>query len=485
MSTAGMKCAAAFLGAMVALASPLLAAATAQDYAMRWSLTLSRDDGGAYRATLDESVYRQLQDPQLRDFVVINRDGAAVPTELFAPEEAMAKPAQRIALPWFALPATPAGSGAQGWELISQADADGRLSRVEARITDGAVAALPRTALLVDVSRVHEAIVALELQWQPVDALDLGYRVDASDDLEHWQPLASRGRMVDLQREERRLLHRRIELYGLLPHYQKARYLRLTPDRNDQALTITGVFAELAAARTTPVPTWLDLAGRRSEAAGGDAFEFDTDGRFPVQQVDVALAGNHAVEWRLESRDDADAPWQLRAGPWVAYQVDAAGVGSQSPAQVLNGIVRDHHWRLRANGAVADAPKLRLGYRPEVVVFLAQGSAPYALVAGSARARRAQAPIQHLVAQVRRQRGADWQPSPAYLDAAQPLAGKAALEARRDWRAWLLWTVLGLGALVVVAFAVTLLRVARPEVAAERGRPDPDSGTDSGSEPSP
>ncbi|HJW45504.1 MAG TPA: DUF3999 family protein, partial [Lysobacter sp.] len=140
MSTARMKCAAAFLGAisaMVAMASPLLAAATArQDYAMRWPLTLSRDDGGAYRATLDESVYRQLQDPLLRDFVVINRDGAAVPTDLFAPEEAMAKPVQRISLPWFALPATPAGSGAQGWELVSQADADGRLSRVEARITD-------------------------------------------------------------------------------------------------------------------------------------------------------------------------------------------------------------------------------------------------------------------------------------------------------------------------------------------------------------
>ncbi len=359
-------------------------------------------------------------------------------------------------------------------------------SRVEARITDGAVAALPRTALLVDVSRVHEAIVALELQWQPVDALDLGYRVEASDDLEHWQPLASRGRMIDLQREDRRLLapaHRALRLAAALPEGPLP-----AADAGPQrpaALTITGVFAELAAARATPVPAWLELAGRRSEAVGGDAFEFDTDGRFPVLQVDVALAGNHAVEWRLESRDDKDAPWQLRAGPWVAYQVDAAGVGSQSPAQALNGIVRDHHWRLRANGAVADVPKLRLGYRPEVVVFLAQGSAPYALVAGSARARRAQAPIQHLVAEVRRQRGADWQPSPAYLDTAQPLAGKAALEVRRDWRAWLLWTVLGLGALVVVAFAVTLLRVARPEVAAERGRPDPDSGTDPGSEPSP
>src|SRR5688572_20508194 len=173
---------------VVAAALPLMAAAAVRDdYATPWPLTLSRGDG------------------------------VAVPTDLFAPEEPLAKPAKRIALPWFALPATPTENGARGWELISQADADGRLRRVEARITDSAVAALPRSALLVDVTRVRESIVALELHWQPVDALDLGYQVEASDDLEHWQPLATRGRLVDLQREDRRLLHRRIELYGLLP----------------------------------------------------------------------------------------------------------------------------------------------------------------------------------------------------------------------------------------------------------------------------
>src|SRR5688572_18279119 len=284
---------------VVAAALPLMAsAAVRDDYATQWPLTLSRDDGGAYRVTLDESVYRQLQDPQLRDFVVTNRDGVAVPTDLFASEEPLAKPAKRVALPWFALPATPTENGAQGWELISLADEDGRLRRVEARITDGTVAALPRSALLVDVSRVREAIVALELQWQPVEGLDLGYRVEASDDLEHWQPLATRGRLVDLQRDDRRLLHRRIALYGLLPHYQQVRYLRLTPDNPARAPTITAVRAELAAARAQPAPQWLELQGRGE----GRDFAFELPGRFPVRWVDVALDGNHAVEWRLESR---------------------------------------------------------------------------------------------------------------------------------------------------------------------------------------
>jgi Protein of unknown function (DUF3999) len=444
------------------------------EYARQWPLTLGRENGGAYRVTLDPGVYRQVQDPALRDLVVTNRDGVAVPTSVFAPEAPLAKAPQRIALPWFALPSTPAGDGAHGWELVSQADTDGRLRRVEARITDSTVAALPRSALLVDLSHVREAIAALELQWQPIDALDLGYRVEASDDLEHWQALATRGRMVDLQRDGRHLLQRRIELYGLLPQYQQARYLRLTPDRSDQAITITAVSAELAIARTAAAPQWLELTERRI-GGNADTFEFDIDGRFPVQQVDVALGGNHAVEWQVESRDDEDETWRLRAGPWVAFQVDAAGVGSQSPARELGLAVRDRHWRLRANGPVNGEPTLKLGYRPEVVVFLAQGSAPYALAAGSARARRAESPMPQLVAEIRKQRGEDWQPSPAYLGTPQILAGETALHAPQDWKSWLLWGVLALGALVVAAFALTLLRVAKP--AADAPRPDSDSAS--------
>ncbi len=452
---------------LVLLVPLAVCAAPREEYAQQWPLTLGRDGAGAYRVTLDESVYRQLRDPALADAVVLDRNGVAVPTDVFAPEAPLAKSAPRVALPWFALPATPAGSAAQGWELVSQADADGRLRRVEVRTSDAAAAALPRNALLVDLSRVHEALSALELQWQPLESLDLGYRVEASDDLEHWQVLATRGRMVDLQREDRRLLHRRIELYGLLPQYQKARYLRLTPDRNDQTVAITGVFAELAA-RTATVPEWIELAGRSVEIRGSStntAFEFDIDGRFPVQQANVVLPGNHAVEWTLDSRDRDDADWRHRAGPWVAFQVGSGGASdadAQSPARELGGIVRDRHWRLRASAPVTGEPLLRLGYRPEVAVFVAQGDAPYALAAGSTHARRAESPLPQLVAEMRRQRGEEWQPAPAYLGTAQVLAGDAAVSAVRDWKSWLLWGVLGLGALVVAGFAITLLRMSRP-----------------------
>lgn len=167
-------------------------------------------------------MYRQARSPELKDLVVIDAAGNPVPTAVFAPEQPFARATRRLSLPWFALPSTAAADG-RAWSLVSEADADGRLRRVEARMSPGMSDDAPRTALLIDLSRVREPVNALVLHWEPVEALDLGYRIEASDDLEHWQAIAARGRLVDLQREGRRLLQRRIDLFGLMPHYQRAR----------------------------------------------------------------------------------------------------------------------------------------------------------------------------------------------------------------------------------------------------------------------
>jgi hypothetical protein len=94
-----------------------------------------------------------------------------------------------------------------------------------------------------------------------------------------------------------------------------------------------------------------------------------------------------------------------------------------------------------------------LGYQPEVLVFLSQGAAPYALAVGSATARRMEAPIGVLIEELRQRNDPSWQPTLARLEGSpEPLAGDAALKPQHDWKAWLLWALLGLGVLVVVAW---------------------------------
>jgi len=438
------------LASSLLLALPLLAAAaTRDDYARQWPLALPDPSAGAYRVVLDPEVYRSTQRADLADVDVLDAEGASVPATLASTDQP--RPPRRIALPWFPLPAGQAAQ-AQDIAVISERAPDGSVRRVETHVSAHAASdAAP--AWLLDASRVREPIVALDLAWtnpaQPVDTL---YRVEGSDDLRDWRVLQGPTPLLDLVRDGRRLRQARIPLDG------STKYLRLLPAGATPLPALVRVDAELASPVAGAPWQWRMLAHpKRTVGQGSTVFQFDLDGRFPIEQADVVLSGNGAGEWTLQSRDSDDAPWITRAGPWLAYRVGGAQV-DRSPAQALGTVVRDRHWRLSSQSPVTGMPMLRLGYHPEALVFVTQGPSPFALVAGSARAVRPTAPVARLVDALRAQHGPEWQPATAQLGAPAPLGGSAALESARDWKSWLLWTVLVAGALVVAGFALALLR---------------------------
>ncbi|MCC4592895.1 DUF3999 domain-containing protein [Xanthomonas campestris pv. cannae] len=431
---------------------PLCAFAASQrdDYAQQWPLTLQDADAGAYRVQLDDAVYRSAQRASLGDVEVFNAAGDPLPAALFAAEQAETAP-RRQPLPWFPLPASRDGRAAD-LELIAERDRDGSVRRIQTRVAGGGSDAAA-AGWLVDASALHAPLRALSLQWaaaaQPQQAR---YRVEGSDDLRDWEVVVDEAILVDLSNQGHRLQQLRI------PIGREVRYLRLLPLAGASAPPLTGVEAELV-----PAPVAADWHWQQLDAANSDpaqhSYAFVSPGRYPVTRLDIALPGNNAIEWRVQSRDSAEAPWQDRAGPWLAYQV---GGGSRSPPQALTAPVRDRYWRLlAAQDPGRQRPALRLGYQPETLVFLAQGAPPYALAAGSARTQRAPAPLAAALQALHAQRGPQWTPATASLGAAQPLAGAAALQAPpppRDWKTWLLWALLIGGALLVVGFALSLLR---------------------------
>jgi hypothetical protein len=110
-----------------------------------------------------------------------------------------------------------------------------------------------------------------------------------------------------------------------------------------------------------------------------------------------------------------------------------------------------------------------LGYQPASIVFLAQGTPPYVLVAGSADARTTQDAVEPMLAALRARHGAQWAPAVATLGQASPRAGSAAYTppaTPREWKTLTLWGVLVLGALLVGGFAFSLLR-GKPQPAGE------------------
>jgi len=430
--------------------------ATAQ-YAMEWPVKLPvGETGGAYRVELPEEVYEQVTRHDARDLEILDSDGSPVPSALFAAEAVPAREPGRLDIPFFDLGPVDFSGGQPSLDgLRVRARRDGAGDVVELLVGevqspgDGSSAWLLDARLPGQDPRAPD-VAALELEWDAHEGpLDSPYRVEGSDDLNHWEVLVPSVRLLDLQRDGRRLQQRRIDLPRSMD------YLRLVPLAAGPGLELSGVKAVPATNVASPPARWMSL----SPAAGTEGeWLYTLPARIPASLADLSLEGAHAAHWRLESREQGDAPWRLRAGPWLAYRVDA---GDMSAPRVLGQSVRDRSWRLSSEDGTGEPPALRLGYRPESIVFVAQGTPPYRLVAGSARTRRAEYPVRALVDALRARHGEDWQPAAASLGEARELAGDAALQPappERDWRSWSLWFVLVLGALVVGGLALSLLR---------------------------
>jgi len=444
-----------------------LTAQAADDFAAQWPLQLAQADAGAYRVTLEAGVYRAAYWRDLRDVQVIDADGRPMACAVQAAATPIAGPARQVPLDWFALPASAATTTGGDLSVVVQRDAGGNV--VSVRNSPGA-AGTGRSdpAWLVDLGRQAGQVQALRVEWEgEPTALDLGYRLEGSDDLRRWQVLDPEVRLVRLHNQGRQLNSDRVAVSTSL------RYLRLVPLQRDGAPPLRALQGELAGDMAADDWQWVELAAATPDKGAPARFRYRLQGRFPVQRVDVAMPPNTAVAWTVSSRDDdrkvadAEQAWQVRASGWNTWTLQEGERRQASAPLELGQETSDRDWQLQAEPALAGtpAPALKLGYRPGSVVFLAQGRAPYLLVAGNARAGVRGSTLEPMLAAMRARNGAQWQPVAAHLGEGAVRAGDKAYAPAapvRDWKNLVLWAVLAAGALAVAGFALSLLRGNRP-----------------------
>ena len=447
-----------------------LAAHAGDDYAQQWPVQLSRADAGAYRLTLDASVYRAAYWRDLRDVRVLDASGKPVASLLQTRPDVAAEQVQRTALHWFTLPVTAAAQG-NDLSVLVQRSTDGAVLSVRS----GAVAntdTASASAWLVDLGKDNARMHALLLDWEDAaQALDAGYRLEGSDDLRDWRILDPQVRLVQLRNQGQELRSNRIALDA------PPRYLRLLPLQASHAIALRAVQGEWRAVSNANTWQWQPAPVATGTPAKG-GFDYHSDGRFPVQRVDVVMPANSSVRWSVLSRD-ADAgkseqtptAWTQRAYGFSAWQLQDGASAQASPPLDLSTTISDRDWRLQVESGdlPPSAPTLKLGYQPASVVFLAQGTPPYVLVAGRAAARSNHDAVEPMLAALRARHGAQWAPAAATLGQASPRAGNAAYTppaTPRDWKTLTLWGVLVLGALLVGGFAFSLLR-GKPQPAGE------------------
>jgi len=436
------------LAAAIALLAPMPAGAgTPADYAVLFPLDTPGDEP-AWRIELTPDVYAQIHDAALRDLEVFNAAGQPVPSALLPASPATSRP-RETALPLFRIPATPAGAG-DDLRLVIERDAAGRLRRMDADAQGSGPVA--QREWLVDAAAADCAIERIRIDWSaPATGVVATFSLATGEDLLHWRPIGS-SRIVALDQDGTRIERRELPTSATT-----APYLRLRRDDSGADLHRMRLTATCAAPGAGPARAWLEAEGVR--AIDGRQFDYRLPAPVPVDTVQVELAGTNTLAALHVSLLDARGG-VVRKMPVTAYRLDVAGDVLHNEAVAFPTTARTQHLRIEASTPLVSAPRVTAGHVADRLVFLAEGDGPFRLGVGSARVQRPEYPVATALAMLRARRGATWEPPSAGIGSMQVGAGDAALTARHDrpWRLWLLWGVLGSGALLVIVLVLRLLR---------------------------
>jgi len=424
---------------------------SAPAWAERFALTGT--PGAAYYAvTLSEDVYAHAHEASLADLRVLNGDGEPVPFTIDISRDPAPQTRTLQDVHWFATPVDDAQKpGAAGVVL----GADGVLRATGAQPAQASV-----RAWLVDLSQLPDrktATVTALVVALPAAEFQSGVTVQASDDLQHWSPVAQ-ATLFRLSNQGSTLVQDRIEFTGL-----RAKYLRLTWQGKPPAPD--AVRAELAAgAPIGPADSaiqWRTGLTPVQTPAAGD-YQFDTSGVFPVERVKVRLPqANTVAQATLYARADAQAQWRPVTSARLFRLSGAGGQGEQENAPITVPATGERYWRLqvdtRSGGLGAGAPQLAIGWRPATVTYAARGNVPFTLaVAEVARGNP--------VARAELLAGASPAVAPAQLGtmSASPADALRVEPPGGRTRQWVLWGALVAAVAVLGGMAWRLFRASAP-----------------------
>ncbi len=468
------------------LASIAANAASGDDYAYAWPLQ-TQGDSAAWQVELTPEVYAAVTRADLRDIEVVNAAGEAVPVApRGAPATVVASEAQ-VALPIFPLPEPAAAQNSGDDEFIRlhvERGADGRLRSLDAQTRGNPAPAQPQARpayqrdLILDASAQRDALSSLQILWDSAgESIAAQFAVSASDDLQRWRSVVASASVLHLEQGGNVL-----ERHGVALDDTHAAYLRLRRLDDGPPLRDLRVFGRLRAHANS------EFAGVQWLAAtpdGGDArylsrafapadgkhtvaYRYHLPAPLAVDAIRISLADDNslarivAISREREAYDDP-ASW-LQRGAYVAFRLRQDGSVVDNDDFPVMPANRASEWRIESATPLEHAPTLSIAYRPDRLVFLAQGGGPYRLVAGSARAQRGDYPLDTALAPLRAKLGKDWQPPLAALGARATLQGESALKPvppaapTQDWRTWLLWAVLVGAAALIGGLALSLLR---------------------------
>ncbi|WP_160105321.1 DUF3999 domain-containing protein [Pseudomonas izuensis] len=308
---------------------------------------------------------------------------------------------------------------------------------------------------LLDASAIKAPLQQLVLDWTSERDGFQRFSIEASDDLQHWQPWGE-GQVARLTLADERVEQHEVGLPG-----QSARYLRLLWNTPQAAPILTSAQLQSASPRSLPLPlVWSQALAGSAVKAGEYIWQLPMG--LNVERVQVTLdQPNSLAPVDLSGRRESSLPWQpLSSG--LLYRLTQNGQDVvQNELQLSGQTVQQLKLAVdeRGGGLGTQAPTLKFAVRATQLVFLARGPGPYTLVLGNSTVKAASLPLSTLI--------------PDYSAAKLATLGKASVgggamvtpvvapvpaQVGTDWKKFGLWAVLLLSVLALAAMAFSLLR---------------------------
>jgi hypothetical protein len=338
----------------------------------------------AVRLLVPDWFYEVTASGDLSDLEVFDANGERVPFALVQVDPTTGSYSDWHDMPVFTTPEPLLTDAVGSSGLAVQRAADGSISAIARRSVTGAgipIQLEPR-AVLVDATDYAGRLDDLRLDWMDTfDDFATALRIEASDDLVNWSLITEDAIIASLHVDDLHIRQQQVALPSL-----QVRFLRITPIDSTATTRIRRVQGRARPPRAEH-RTVRQVDGEFVTYARASGVEFDTGGRFPVDQVGLELTEpNHAVYARVLSRTRATQEWRLR-GSHVFYRIDEGEVVTRSAPLAIDR-TPDRFWQIELsansdNGHVLQAPpQLEISWLPHQLTWVRSGPAPYTVAIG-------------------------------------------------------------------------------------------------------
>ena len=343
-----------------------------------WGFPIRTSENASfYSVELPLEVNRSVTDPDLRDAGVYNGDGNPVPrvfTQANIDEE---RTERSNPLPMLPLYATGERRTDENNLLIER---DGDSTRFKFDLEDLLAPddGERLVAYIVDTRQSEDNAVALDFVWAQMDSGFMGrVMVDGGNDLQNWSPVGS-AVVAFLRESSASIEQRRVKLRSADYDFLRIRWEGMP--ENWRLSQVMGVHVEGAADSVRKFVT-LESSGVDPDDGGR---LFSLGGAPVVDQIRVVLpVPNTVVAAGVYYWPESRERW-LQAGHGSYHHIGRDNNSVMSDPLVINKTRINQFKVVITRGPVDVAMQLEVGWRPDSLLFLAQGQAPFTLATGSA-----------------------------------------------------------------------------------------------------